>query len=232
MDTIARAKPAAAKGTYIRSATISSTMGPGVQARDGGVPMNKTERQETVQSLTEQLRASPNLYVTDFSGLNVLRMTEFRRRLRAAGVTYVVVKNTLAQRALAANSVTGLDEHLAGPTGLVLAGRIRWPRPRCSPTSPRNSRSPRSRSDWWTAGRSRRTRSSGWPVCRPSRSCCPSWQVPCRLPWPSSPGSLNGILYQMVGALEALRAQRSARRRCHRDPNVRREKIDAHHHAE
>jgi len=53
--------------------------------------MNKTERQETVQSLTEQLRASPNLYVTDFTGLNVLRMTEFRRRLRAAGVNYVVV---------------------------------------------------------------------------------------------------------------------------------------------
>jgi large subunit ribosomal protein L1 len=31
MDTIARAKPAAAKGTYIRSATVSSTMGPGVR---------------------------------------------------------------------------------------------------------------------------------------------------------------------------------------------------------
>ena len=31
--------------------------------------MNKTERQDTVQSLTEQFRASPNIYVTDFSGL-------------------------------------------------------------------------------------------------------------------------------------------------------------------
>jgi large subunit ribosomal protein L1 len=31
MDTIARIKPAAAKGTYIRSATVSSTMGPGVR---------------------------------------------------------------------------------------------------------------------------------------------------------------------------------------------------------
>ena len=83
--------------------------------------MSKTERQETVESLTEQLKGAPNVYVTDFSGLNVLRMTEFRRRVRAAGVRYVVVKNTLAQRALAANNITELDEHLAGPTGLVIA---------------------------------------------------------------------------------------------------------------
>jgi large subunit ribosomal protein L1 len=31
MDTILKAKPAAAKGVYLRSATISSTMGPGVR---------------------------------------------------------------------------------------------------------------------------------------------------------------------------------------------------------
>ncbi|MBK6421309.1 MAG: 50S ribosomal protein L1 [Gemmatimonadetes bacterium] len=31
MDTIVRAKPSAAKGQYIRSATVSSTMGPGVR---------------------------------------------------------------------------------------------------------------------------------------------------------------------------------------------------------
>jgi large subunit ribosomal protein L10 len=82
--------------------------------------MNKTERQETVESLSALLKDAPHVYVTDFSGMNVLRMTEFRRRLRAAGVSYVVVKNTLAQRALAANGITGLDDHLAGPTGLVL----------------------------------------------------------------------------------------------------------------
>ncbi len=82
--------------------------------------MNRTERQESVESLTARLKDSPNVYVTDFSGLNVLRITEFRRRLRAAGVSYVVVKNTLAQRAFAANGITTLDDHLAGPTGLVL----------------------------------------------------------------------------------------------------------------
>ena len=36
MDTILRAKPPASKGVYIRSATVSSTMGPGVRLETAG----------------------------------------------------------------------------------------------------------------------------------------------------------------------------------------------------
>ena len=36
MDTIVRAKPPASKGVYIRSATVSSTMGPGVRLETAG----------------------------------------------------------------------------------------------------------------------------------------------------------------------------------------------------
>ena len=61
--------------------------------------MSKTARQSTVDALTEQIKGSPNVFVTDFTGLNVLRMTELRRRLRGAGVEYVVVKNTQIGRA-------------------------------------------------------------------------------------------------------------------------------------
>ena len=55
------------------------------------------------------------LYYTDFTGLNVKRMTELRRRLRRAGVEYVVIKNTLALRAVNESGLVG--ERAQGPDG-------------------------------------------------------------------------------------------------------------------
>lgn len=83
--------------------------------------MSKTERQAEVETITTAIKESPNVYVTDFSGIDVARMTEFRRRLRGAGAKYVVVKNTLAERALESQGITALNEHLKGPIGLVLS---------------------------------------------------------------------------------------------------------------
>ncbi len=82
----------------------------------------KAEKQAVVTALADRLRRSSTVYVTDFTGLDVARLTQLRRRLRAAGVDYVVVKNTLALRALNDARVPGLEPHLAGPTGLVLGG--------------------------------------------------------------------------------------------------------------
>jgi large subunit ribosomal protein L10 len=83
--------------------------------------MNQTEKQTLVEELTTRLRAARSVYVTDFAGLNVAQVSDLRRRLRKVGVEYVVIKNTLAKRALAGATVTGLDPHLKGPTALALA---------------------------------------------------------------------------------------------------------------
>jgi large subunit ribosomal protein L10 len=83
----------------------------------------KAQKQETVTALAGRLQRASTVYVTDFTGLNVAKVTELRRRLRAAGVDYIVVKNTLARRAFDAAAVPALSDHLAGPTALVLAGR-------------------------------------------------------------------------------------------------------------
>src|SRR3989442_14549845 len=82
----------------------------------------KAQKQEQVTAVATRLARSSTVYVTDFTGLNVARITDLRRRLRKAGVDYVVVKNTLARRALKEVAVPGLESHLEGPTALVLAG--------------------------------------------------------------------------------------------------------------
>ena len=81
--------------------------------------MKRTEKQQLVAQLRDKLRGAKALYYTDFTGLNVKRMTELRRRLRKAGVEYVVIKNTLALRAVNQSGLTGTV--LKGPTGLVVS---------------------------------------------------------------------------------------------------------------
>lgn len=81
--------------------------------------MKRTEKEQLVTELTEKIRGATALYYTDFTGLNVKRMTELRRNLRRAGVQYVVIKNTLALRAVNESGLVG--ERLRGPTGIVMA---------------------------------------------------------------------------------------------------------------
>jgi large subunit ribosomal protein L10 len=172
--------------------------------------MSKTERQATVESLTELFKGSPNVFVTDFSGLNVLRMTELRRRLRSAGVEYVVVKNTLAQRAFAANGVHALDEHLAGPTGLVLAGKDALAGAKVLTDFAKEFERPAIKIglvDGRPVTPEQVKRLADLP---PREVLLAQLAGYIQAPMAQFAGVMNGLLYQMVGALEALRAQRSA----------------------
>jgi large subunit ribosomal protein L10 len=81
--------------------------------------MKRTDKEQLVSELKEKIESATALYYTDFTGLNVKRMTELRRRFRKAGVEYVVIKNTLALRAVNESGLVG--ERLKGPTGLVMA---------------------------------------------------------------------------------------------------------------
>ncbi|HEY7635316.1 MAG TPA: 50S ribosomal protein L10 [Gemmatimonadales bacterium] len=172
--------------------------------------MSKTERQATVEALTQQLKGSPNVFVTDFTGLNVLRMTELRRRLRVAGVDYIVVKNTLAQRAFAANGVSVLDEHLAGPTGLVLAGPDAMAGAKVLTEFAKEFEKPAIRIGL-VDGRPVTPEQVKRLAELPSREVLLSQLAGyLQAPLAQMAGVMNSMLYQMVGALEALRAQRSA----------------------
>lgn len=82
--------------------------------------MNKVQKTAFVGELHEKLAGARAFYLTDFTGMNVKTMTQFRARLRQEGVEYVVVKNTLALRAIAELELPDIAGFFSGPTGLVI----------------------------------------------------------------------------------------------------------------
>src|ERR1700741_5497792 len=81
--------------------------------------MKRADKEQLVAELKDKLTGATALYYTDFTGLNVKRMTDLRRKLRKANVEYVVIKNTLALRAVNEAGLVGTK--LKGQTGLVIA---------------------------------------------------------------------------------------------------------------
>lgn len=82
--------------------------------------MRKEQKSAVVEELQQKLADANSFYLTDFTGMNVKQMTEFRSRLRREGVEYMVVKNTLAQRALSELELPDIARFFTGPTGLVI----------------------------------------------------------------------------------------------------------------
>ena len=159
--------------------------------------MSKIERQATVESLATQLKGSPNVFVTDFQGLNVARMTELRRRLRAAGSRYVVVKNSLAQRALAVNGLPALPAAFKGQVGLVLAGADPLPAAKVVGEFAKEFQKPSVKAGLLEG-------KTVEPAYVKRLGEIPSREALLGM----FAGALNSILYQVVGALEALRTER------------------------
>src|SRR5437870_4099855 len=77
-------------------------------------------KHEAVARLTDQLSRATSAVVTDYRGLRVKQLEDLRRRLRAEGIEYVVVKNTLARRAATAAGIEVFNPALTGPVGLAL----------------------------------------------------------------------------------------------------------------
>ena len=83
--------------------------------------MPTAQKEQTIERLRERLDGAKCLYVTDFTGLDVASMTDLRARLSAASVEYLVVKNTLARRALSEGPFAELAEHMTGPNAFAVS---------------------------------------------------------------------------------------------------------------
>ncbi|MGH8941429.1 MAG: 50S ribosomal protein L10 [Acidimicrobiia bacterium] len=83
--------------------------------------MPRPEKVQAVAEIKESLQGSEAVFLTEYRGLSVKAVQELRASLRASGAEYKVVKMTLARLAADDAGITGLDEHLLGPTALAFA---------------------------------------------------------------------------------------------------------------
>jgi large subunit ribosomal protein L10 len=171
--------------------------------------MNRTQKQDLVATLTTQLTESPSVYLTDFTGISVNRINELRRRFRAQGAQYVVVKNTLVSRALEGMSIAGLENALAGPTGVVLTGSDPVPAAKVLADFQREEENRPAVKAGLLDGQVVGPEAIQRLASLPSREGLMGMLAGAmQAPMQAFVGALDSMLYQFVGALEAYRTQR------------------------
>ena len=168
--------------------------------------MKRTEKEQLVTELKDKIKSAPALYYTDFTGLNVKRMTDLRRRLRRAKVEYVVIKNTLALKAVNESGLVG--ERLKGPTGLVVARDPVAAAKIITDFAKENDQRPAVKGGLFE-GKSIDKAQVTKLASMPSREqMLADLGAGLQSPLAGFVGALNGLLSMMAGALEGLRSQR------------------------
>ncbi len=81
--------------------------------------MQRTEKEQVVAELAEQLRSTESLIIADYRGLTNTQLEELRGKLRSSGARFHVVKNTLTRRAASEAGAEALLALLEGPTAIA-----------------------------------------------------------------------------------------------------------------
>ena len=81
--------------------------------------LTRAQKQEIVDSYSQGLATTTHAFLLSFKGVTVPQVTTLRNRVRAAGGSYLVVKNTLALRAIDGGALDALKEHFTGPTAVA-----------------------------------------------------------------------------------------------------------------
>jgi large subunit ribosomal protein L10 len=81
--------------------------------------VTRAKKTEQVEQLGKELQNVSSLIVTTYSKLTVAQDYELRKTLRTSGAKYLVVKNTLAERAAKGTKVEEVLKDLSGVTSIA-----------------------------------------------------------------------------------------------------------------
>ena len=79
----------------------------------------RPEKSSIVSDLSEKLKSSPFVLVTDYQHMKVADFSELRNRLAPAGAEMHVVKNNFLKRAMADSGFPDVSDQLVGQTAVV-----------------------------------------------------------------------------------------------------------------
>ena len=81
----------------------------------------KQQKQKDLDNLAEQFKQANAAMLVSFKKMTVAKDQELRRQLREAGVTYSVVKNTLARKAATGTPLEPMADQFKGVTAVALS---------------------------------------------------------------------------------------------------------------
>ncbi|HVW17841.1 MAG TPA: 50S ribosomal protein L10 [Solirubrobacteraceae bacterium] len=81
--------------------------------------MNRDQKAAVIDEIAAEITESQAVYAVDYRGMSVPQAAEVRAKLRDAGTTFRVVKNSLTERAADKAGVETLKDLLEGPTALA-----------------------------------------------------------------------------------------------------------------
>ena len=82
---------------------------------------NREQKQKDLDALAEQFKGANAAMLVSFKNMTVTKDQELRRQLREAGVTYSVVKNTLARKAAAGTPLEAMTDQFKGVTAVAIS---------------------------------------------------------------------------------------------------------------
>jgi large subunit ribosomal protein L10 len=167
--------------------------------------MKKTEKEALVSELQTKMIGAKALYYTDFTGLNVKQMTDLRRRFRKGGVEYVVIKNSLALRAVNQSGLVGTK--LKGPTGIVI-GKDPVTAAKVLTDFAKEFEKPGVKGGLLDGKAIDKAQIAKLATMPSREQLLANLGAAFQSPLAGFAGALNGVLSTFAGALEALRAQR------------------------
>lgn len=81
--------------------------------------LTRAQKDELIDKYQSGLAEAPHAFLLKYQGISVPQDTELRAKVRESGGSYLVVKNTLALRAVDGKALGELKEHFTGPTAVA-----------------------------------------------------------------------------------------------------------------